>query len=90
MKRLQKLNEYRTPEEWKARAEKIADGKGIYASVKRTSAVKWAAAAAVAAVIGFEGYSLLSTSVRQTETDPTLLRRSRRKTTILTTSQSRR
>ena len=71
MKRLQKLNEYRTPEEWKARAEKIADGKGIYASVKRTSAVKWAAAAAVAAVIGFEGYSLLSTSVRQTETDPT-------------------
>ncbi|MBR1750137.1 MAG: hypothetical protein IJ740_04510 [Ruminococcus sp.] len=57
------IDEYRTPDEWKERAKKIAHGKGIYASVKRTGAVKWVIAAAAAAAIGFEGYALLNKSV---------------------------
>ena len=53
------IDSYKTPDEWKERAGKIAQGKGIYAGVKTRSWWKAAVAAAVALALGFEGYMLL-------------------------------
>ena len=58
-KNLKLINEYRTPEEWKERAKKIAKGKGIYARVKTNSWWKIAIAAAIALAVCFEGFMLL-------------------------------
>ncbi len=60
--KLRLINSYKTPDDWKERAGKIAKGKGIYASVKTSSWLKRAIAAAVAVALGVEGYMLLGGS----------------------------
>ena len=68
MKRITSLaNRYKTPDEWKDRAKKIAQGKGIYAGVKTRSVWKMAVAAAVALALGVEGISLLRGSQQEVE-----------------------
>ena len=53
------LDKIQTPDDWKDRAKKIAQGKGIYAKVKTGGWWKAAIAAALALVIGAEGFLLL-------------------------------
>ncbi len=56
--RLKLIDSYKTPDEWKSRAKKIAQGKGIYARVKTNNVWKIAIAAAVALALSIEGFFL--------------------------------
>lgn len=57
--RMKLIDKIQTPDDWKDRAKKIAQGKGIYAKVKTGGWWKAAIAAALALVIGAEGFLLL-------------------------------
>lgn len=57
--RMKLIDKIQTPDDWKDRAKKIAQGKGIYAKVKTGGWWKAAIAAALALVIGAEAFLLL-------------------------------
>ncbi len=62
MKKMNIVNAYTTPDEWKERARKIPAGRTGTAAVKSLSPIKAAAVAAIAIGIGAGGFLILHTS----------------------------